>query len=531
MQELLLLHGYFLSGSGSNLLVRNLASNFAEKDLKTVLVCQERNPEKYSFIRDAIIVEPDTGKLVPYYHNPGGKVILYNPKTSILPVFVYDDYPGFKVKTFTELSIEELERYINEMVTSLKIISANHNIQFVFAQHLIINPYIVKQLGIPYSITVHGSDISYTIERDERYHFYALEGIKGAYKVITLSNELTRRLKPYLDFPEKITEITPGVDGKLFGELAAVNLLQIKGNGRSKETEESFYHGLSQVRSLNELLKYIDFIRKNYDYSLTDQHAGEKLNKVSRGRNLILFLGKHLYAKGPQLLALALPYLLEEKVNAAFVGHGLYREVVEALVYFLRENREDLVAEILNYGEEGYPNPGKMFYEELTKSEKEQYLKLARQNLTGDRVVFTGQIFHPELAAVIQRAKLLVVPSLVKEAFGMVAVEGIAAGALPLVDGEGGMASIITNYTAFLKKKGFNLSLDTFILSKLRTAEGVREIVDKGKRLLELYEKLGEEQIWNLNREFIHSYYDWSRIAQKYRELSQNYWQENPKIC
>jgi glycosyltransferase involved in cell wall biosynthesis len=62
--------------------------------------------------------------------------------------------------------------------------------------------------------------------------------------------------------------------------------------------------------------------------------------------------------------------------------------------------------------------------------------------LAGERVVFTGAMDHDELAALIPLADAVVVPSVLAEAFGMVAAEAAACGVVPVVSDHSGLAEV-----------------------------------------------------------------------------------------
>ena len=62
--------------------------------------------------------------------------------------------------------------------------------------------------------------------------------------------------------------------------------------------------------------------------------------------------------------------------------------------------------------------------------------------LAGERVVFTGAMDHEELAALIPLADAVVVPSVLAEAFGMVAAEAAACGVVPVVSDHSGLAEV-----------------------------------------------------------------------------------------
>src|SRR5581483_4846520 len=73
------------------------------------------------------------------------------------------------------------------------------------------------------------------------------------------------------------------------------------------------------------------------------------------------------------------------------------------------------------------------FFDGLQGSARERYLAAA--SAMSERVVLTGRREHDELAELLPACEALVVPSTFPEAFGMVAAEAAACGALPVSAG------------------------------------------------------------------------------------------------
>jgi glycosyltransferase involved in cell wall biosynthesis len=59
-----------------------------------------------------------------------------------------------------------------------------------------------------------------------------------------------------------------------------------------------------------------------------------------------------------------------------------------------------------------------------------------------ERVIFTGRLDHGELTDLLPACEALVVPSTFPEAFGMVAAEAAACGALPISAAHSGLAEV-----------------------------------------------------------------------------------------
>ncbi len=64
------------------------------------------------------------------------------------------------------------------------------------------------------------------------------------------------------------------------------------------------------------------------------------------------------------------------------------------------------------------------------------------ESLAGERTHFAGRLEHDRLARLLPECEALVVPSTFPEAFGMVAVEGAACGALPVSAAHSGLAEV-----------------------------------------------------------------------------------------
>ena len=86
----------------------------------------------------------------------------------------------------------------------------------IHAQHLWVTPYAAKKTGVKYIVTAHGTDLKGFV-KDERYHKYAIEGARGASKIITISNQVDRETKELYGIDDSMTElILNGYDSELF---------------------------------------------------------------------------------------------------------------------------------------------------------------------------------------------------------------------------------------------------------------------------------------------------------------------------
>ena len=120
--RIIMTHGYMLSGTGSNIYVQSLCRALVGEGHAVHLLCQEPDPLAYDFVGKSAKVDArgveDLGEQETIYP---GLCVVYRPEIgNLLPVYVYDDYPGWRVKTFLDLTEEELDDYLTRNVAALK---------------------------------------------------------------------------------------------------------------------------------------------------------------------------------------------------------------------------------------------------------------------------------------------------------------------------------------------------------------------------------------------------------------------------
>ena len=75
-----------------------------------------------------------------------GRCTVYRPDIhGLLPVYVYDDYEGFEVRTFDRLNDAELERYVDSNVRAVRDVAAHADIEAGFANHVLMGPAILAR--------------------------------------------------------------------------------------------------------------------------------------------------------------------------------------------------------------------------------------------------------------------------------------------------------------------------------------------------------------------------------------------------
>jgi glycosyltransferase involved in cell wall biosynthesis len=164
----------------------------------------------------------------------------------------------------------------------------------------------------------------------------------------------------------------------------------------------------------------------------------------------VAFVGKLIVSKGVDLLIAAWPLVIERvpRARLVLVGFGAYRQGLEQLLAALGAGDIDQARAVALAGralEDDRADPRPLahllaFLESLHGGERERYLLAAVQ--LGERVVFTGRLDHDELPELLPACEAVVVPSTFPEAFGMVAAEAAACGALPISAAHSGLAEV-----------------------------------------------------------------------------------------
>jgi glycosyltransferase involved in cell wall biosynthesis len=465
--RLLVFHGYLLRGTGSNIYNVNLVHALVRLGHDVHLLCQEPNPAEFGFVDS--IGEWNAGQLEvravarPAYY---GRCTVYRPDIGgLLPVYVYDRYEGFEVKTFAELSDTELDDYLRRNVAAVRDVASFAEPEAALANHLVMGPVILSRAldQVPYAVKIHGSALEYVVKPHyQRFAPYAREGLVRAQTVLVGSRHTAESLwaaMPLEDLPERTRLGPPGVDTKTFAPRPAAELpRELDGLVRWLEAADRNGFDARAAEAIDVLCDprrerppsgdELAVVRAGYDPSGIDVEAPRSIASLDPLREPVVFyVGKLILAKGVDLLLAAWPLVLARRPRArlVLVGYGTYREGVEILIRGLERADERLLSHVfrqgsaLEGGTEGQLTYLRTFFESLN-GRHERYFAAARK--LRKSLVFTGRLDHGELARLLPAAEALVMPSMLPEAFGMVAAEAAACGAFPICAGHGGLAEV-----------------------------------------------------------------------------------------
>ncbi|HEY6636285.1 MAG TPA: glycosyltransferase family 4 protein [Solirubrobacterales bacterium] len=418
--RVLIFHGYLLQGTGSNVYNASLAQALARQGHEVHLLCQDRRADELDWVRD-------NDNITIHVPNIGG----------LLPVFVADRYEGFEVKTFPELTDEELDRYLDANVRAVEqVVDEYGEPDAALANHLIMGPVILARAGLRYAIKVHGSDLSYTVRpHPERFVPYALEGTDAAAGLLAGSSHTAEVLFDTLPDPtlrERTRLGPPGVDVHRFhprGPAEALRDLEQLAGRLDSDTS-----GEGEVQD---------------SFARDGPAVAAALNRWSEGDPRVLFVGKLLVSKGVDLLAAAWPLVHRRSVESGarsprllFIGFGGFESGLRKLIEALESGDLDAAREVADEGrglEGDEPKPLSILSGFLDDP-PDGYEDSARE--AAGSILVGGRLAHEEVAEVMPAADTFAMTSTWPEAFGMVPAESAACGVPPVSADHSGMREV-----------------------------------------------------------------------------------------
>ena len=550
-----IVHGYMLEGTGSNLYVQNMCREFCRLGHQVSLFSQADNREKFDFIARAVDFTPDNQEMdVLFQRETGypGQCTAYRPNLGgLLPVYVFDHYQGYRVKEFTELSVSELEDYIERNKTAMGTCFGQSGPDLFLTNHLIMQPVytarLCQQLGkVQNFLTVHGSCLNFSVRKSPLLTEYARSAFPWTDRIIFVSNYSRQEFLDYFEYDpavaQKAVVIPAGVALDKFKPLDSnerktdrINLLLTnledtkKTKGRTREEKLKFRQTVAKVTEQEELQQLVQLDNNTENWEV-DTDTAEKLAAIDWQQSpVILYYGKYLWTKGAQLLLAAAPLVLRKEPDTFFilVGFGSFRGYLEALVASLDSGRRDLFYELItqpqDYNSAVDPFSAHYFAGLMEKLRDqnfaESYFGAARDQLA-QRVIFTGYIGHDGLKDLIPCSDITVVTSIFPESFGMVSVEALASGVIPLLTDHSGFSEVNRDCVIEFKEVFDTLGLSPLLLNEQLTLNLANNMLV----LLKYYKRMTpqeRQQIRTRAHRLASTKYSWNSVASSYLQLSE----------
>ncbi|MFN2490759.1 MAG: glycosyltransferase family 4 protein [Actinomycetota bacterium] len=395
-RRILLWHGYLLTGSGSNIYAANTARRWRAAGHDVLLVCQERAAHVFDFVDAAgdFAGGNRSWDASPTGAPPAaGRCTVVRPDIAgLLPVYVLDDYEGFSVKRFVDLTDDELERYTRANVAAFTSAIERHRPDAIIVGHEVMGPAIARRAcahtDATYLAKLHGSALEYAVKVQERYRDLAREGLCGAQVVVGGSRYMVAAASAVVPgWERRAAVVNPGCDVDLFRPRSE----SVSSTARAKPPD---------ARAVG-------------------------------------FVGKLIAAKGVHDLLAALGLTSAPGLRLAVVGYGGFEPRLRALAEAFARGDLGRAEAIARAGESGAPLNHLATFLSSPRVDGDYVARAAAVP-----VEFRGRLEHGPLARLLPMFDVLVVPSKVPEAFGMVAAEAAACGVLPIVPRHSGIGEV-----------------------------------------------------------------------------------------
>ena len=279
--RILIWHGYFLGGTGSNVYTRALAREWSRLGHDVTIVCQDRHAERY-----------DLG---------GATVVVPELPDRLLPVFVLDDYEGLEARLLQDLTPAQRTAYVDANASALRALLPA---DFVFANHVLLGAPVARAAGARHVVKAHGSELEYSMRGRPELERWGAESLVDAAAIYVGSAHIRRVLEDVVGHVDRVHEVPPGVDVETF----------------VPKEREAALHALIEVARRDP---------DDGDERHPDRGNAERFAEFfAEERPTVVFFGKLIENKGVQVLFEALCGL---DARAVIVGFGDYRSELASL--------------------------------------------------------------------------------------------------------------------------------------------------------------------------------------------------------
>ncbi|MDP9233861.1 MAG: glycosyltransferase family 4 protein, partial [Actinomycetota bacterium] len=380
--RVLLWHGYLMSGTGSNIYTANVARSWKRSGHDVLVMCQEPHPERFGFVDGFVTLGPDNAAAELSGSTSGGegggRCVVVRPYIGdLLPVYVLDAYEGIEAKTFVDLTDDELARYTSLNIEALGSVIEEFEPDALITGHEVMGPYIARE-------ACKQTGATYVAKLHGSALEYAVK-LQDRYRHFAANGLNAARYviggSRYMI--DAASRVLPGWEDK--------------------------------ARVVNPGCD-VDLFRP------ITRPASDKLR--------VGYVGKLIASKGVDHLLAALP-LLERDAEVVIVGFGGDEDQLRSLWAAMHRGDKDDALAIASLGALGAHAALREFIGRPPPS----YFERARAL----DVQFPGRLDHGPLSKVLPTFDVLVAPSVVPEAFGMVAAEAAACGVLPVVPRHSGI--------------------------------------------------------------------------------------------
>lgn len=465
-----LVHGYSLTGSGSNQWTRSIAQGMVDNGETIHLICQENHPEQFDFVTEAYRYAPDGTPEQLFDREPvrAGHCIVHRPDLDLLPTYVRPKASVTSMASILDLPRAKIDEYLQRNEAAVRHVLSNHEITAVHVNHVVLMAVVIHRvcndLGIPFGVMPHGSAIEYVVKHDSHMKELAEAALADADRIFMLSEEMIDRIRDVfggLSRPEKkMVMASAGVDTREFEVIerkqrgaSIARLKEALANtprGKTAEHRTGMAAVLRDDMTLDELLIALRAAGE-YAPKQPDADIEDRLDAVNWEHDeIITFVGKIIGYKGIASIVAAFPQIAAHHPNARLIiaGRGNLREGLEALVWALGHGKRNLLENIVAWGgaleneaAEPFDRLAAYFEQLSSTGHLDEYFEHAEQYAHSDRIIFTGYMEHHLLKYLFPCCDVAIFPSIVKEAAPLVVPEAMASGCFPMGTDYAGMGA------------------------------------------------------------------------------------------
>ena len=449
--HLVIVHGYLLSGTGSNIYTTNVAKAWKDMGHAVTVVCQDRNAGSLEFV-DECFIGTDT---IPTTAPSENTVRVVVPDIDdLLLVYVLNHYEGYTVKALGDpkCTEDEIDGVIDKTAIGLKKV-LSQGVDRVLTNHTLLSPVIGKRAcqgtNVPYDVKVHGSSICFSLKQRPELLKYAVEGLSSCQNIVVGTNYISTVLSATFkecpqssDLSRKVVRIPPGMDPSLFQLLDSTlanqerfltkvkSFVERRPNGRRASNTTLPIHPSRHEDLRSALVSLAD----SYDQWSVDADLISRWPVISEDEPIVCYFGAYLHSKGVGELLASFPRILEQvpKARLLIIGYGSYREHMEGMMSAFESGNVD---DFTSYARAG----------DFLDCSSDQLRALFRHLSPSEcqRVTITGMLEHKQLCEILPLASVVVVPSKGSEAFGMVTVEAMSCGVLSICNYHTGIKDVL----------------------------------------------------------------------------------------
>lgn len=431
--NILIVHGYFLEGNGSNIYVYNLAKEIKKNGHRAIILSQENKVNDYSLVDR--IYEFSFGnktKKMTYKSSASGygECILIKPEIQgVLPMYKKEEIEGFEVREFHEMKNQEIYSYSNLIISAVENILEEINIDLIISTHLFPEPFITeivrkKHPRIKHYCIVDGNCFYYSYYKNKSLKDFITPIFSRVDSLIFLNREIIFDL--IQEFP------------------GCSESIKLKGNYIPAGVDTEVFTMAVTPEDKNRVFENLKYKIRN------DKGDTSFLENFDWENNLnIMTYGDFSLEKGIPLLFIIFPFIREffPEAKLYIAGKGGNKKKCEKLIKYLSEgNRKDFYLVLEDLTKEYAKKYGKdnayeiCYLNILDPVFAEKYFKCGLG--IDSQIEFAGYLNHGKLSHLVSLMDLCVFPVIAKEGFSISVIEALSSGVPVVIPDNTGMSDI-----------------------------------------------------------------------------------------